>query len=165
MKTTTLTPPTAKSAVKAVPIGMHTVTPYLICDGAAEAIDFYTRAFGASEMMRIPTPNGKIMHASVRIGDSIIMLNDEFPDMNCLGPKSRGGSSVMIHLYVEDVDAAFARAVDAGATVKLPLQDMFWGDRYGQLEDPFGHAWSMASHQRDLTPAEIQEAAKAACCG
>ena len=159
MKTSTINPP-SKSAAKAIPAGFHTVTPYLICAGAAKALAFYKKAFGATELMRVPTPEGKLMHASIQIGDSIIMLNDEFPEMGALGPKSRQGTSVIIHLFVENVDAAFARAVKAGATVKMPVQDMFWGDRYGQLEVPFGHTWSLATHQRDLTAEEIQEAAK-----
>jgi len=142
---------------------MHTVTPYLVCAGAADAIEFYKAAFGATELARMPTPEGKLMHAAIKIGDSMIMLNDEFPDMNALGPKSRNGTSVTIHLAVEDADAWFERATKAGATVKVPLQDMFWGDRYGQLEDPFGHNWSIGTRIRDLSPAEIQEAAKAAC--
>ncbi len=142
---------------------MRTVTPYLVCAGAAEAIAFYSRAFGAIELTRLPGPDGRLLHAAMRIGDSVVMLNDEYPEMGSLGPKARQGSSVMIHLYVEDADAWFARAVKAGATIKLPLQDMFWGDRYGQLEDPFGHNWSIATHVRDLTPEEIQEAARAAC--
>jgi PhnB protein len=152
-----------KSAVKPIPDGFHTVTTYLVCDGAAKAIKFYEKAFGATEVMRVPTPDGKLMHASIQIGDSLIMLNDEFPEMGALGPKARKGTSVTMHLFVEDADKAFARAVKAGATVKMPLQDMFWGDRYGQLEDPFGHSWSIATHIRDMSAKEIQEAAKAAC--
>lgn len=142
---------------------MHTATPYLVCAGAAEAIAFYQKAFGATELVRLPSPDGRLLHAMIRIGDSAIMLNDEFPEMGSLGPKARGGASVTIHLFVPDVDAAFARAVAAGAVVRMPLQDMFWGDRYGQLEDPFGHSWSIASRRRDLTPEQIQEAARAAC--
>ena len=103
------------------------------------------------------------MHAQIKIGDSIVMLHDEFPEMGALGPKARNGTSVTLHLYVEDADASFARAVKAGATVKMPVADMFWGDRYGIVEDPFGHAWSIATHIRDLTPKEIQKAAKEAC--
>ena len=146
-----------------MPDGFHAVTPYLVCAGASKAIAFYKKAFGATEVMRLATPNGKLMHASIKIGDSPIMLNDEFPEMGALGPKSRQGTSVTIHLFVADADAAFARAVKAGAKVKMPLQDMFWGDRYGLLEDPFGHSWSIATHQRDLTHKEIQEAARTAC--
>jgi len=163
MNTSTSSPVQSKLSVKPVPDGMHTVTPYLVCGGAADAIAFYQKAFGAIELMRLPTPEGRVMHAAVRIGDSVVMLNDEFPEMGSLGPKSRQGTSTTIHLYVDDADAWFARAVNAGATVKMPLADMFWGDRYGLIEDPFGHSWSIATHVRDLTPAEIQEAAKEAC--
>lgn len=163
MTTQTISPSQSKPSAKKIPDGFHTVTPHLVCAGASDAIAFYQKAFGATELMRMPTPNGKLMHASIRIGDSIIMLNDEFPEMGAVGPKARGGASVTIHLYVEDADASFARAVKAGATVKMPLGDMFWGDRYGLVEDPFGHSWSIATHQRDLSHAEIQEAARNAC--
>lgn len=151
------------STVSPVPAGMHTVTPYLVCAGAARAIAFYERAFGAQEVMRLPGPDGRLLHAQVRIGDSMVMLNDEFPEMGSLGPKARGGSSVTIHLFVPEVDQAFARALAAGAVVRMPLQDMFWGDRYGLVEDPFGHTWSLATRLRDLSPREMAEAAKAAC--
>jgi PhnB protein len=147
-----------------VPNGFHSVTPYIVCDGASDAIAFYKKAFGATELMRVPTPDGKLMHASIKIGDSIVMLNDEFPEMGAIGPKARKGTSVTLHLFVEDVDKAFERAVKAGATVKMPLQDMFWGDRYGCVEDPFGHSWSLATHLRDMTGEEIQEAAKNMGC-
>lgn len=149
--------------MRPVPDGMHTVTPYLVCAGASAAIAFYQTAFGATEQMRLPGPDGRLLHAAIRIGDSVVMLNDEFPEMDALGPKARGGASVTIHLFVDNVDAAFARAVAAGAKVKMPLQDMFWGDRYGLIEDPFGHSWSIATHLRDMTPAELQEAAQTAC--
>ena len=141
------------------------MTPYLVCANAAEAIEFYKIAFGAIEQMRVPAPDGKLLHATVRIGDSLVMLNDEFPEMGAIGPKARQGTSVTIHLAVPDVDTWFARAIKAGATVKMPLEDMFWGDRYGLLEDPFGHQWSLATHVRDLSPEEIQEAVKTACGG
>jgi uncharacterized glyoxalase superfamily protein PhnB len=163
MKTTATPPSPQKSPVPPIPKGFHTVTPYLVCAGAANAIEFYKRAFGAVELLRVPTPDGKLLHASIQIGDSIVMLNDEFPEMGSLGPKARNGSSVAIHLFVEDADASFERALNAGAVVKMPLQDMFWGDRYGQLEDPFGHSWSIATHQRELTHEQIQEAARSAC--
>ena len=146
------------SNVKPIPDGMHSMTPHLVCAGAAQAIEFYARAFGAVEQMRLPGPGGKLMHASVRIGDSMVMLVDENREWGALGPLSLNGSPVTIHLQVADVDAVFAQAVAAGATVTMPLADMFWGDRYGQLKDPFGHLWSVATHQRDLTPQEIQEA-------
>jgi uncharacterized glyoxalase superfamily protein PhnB len=135
---------------------MHTITPHLVCAGAADAIEFYKRAFGAVEMMRMPGPNGKLMHACVRIGDSQLFLVDEFPDWGALGPKSLKHSPVTIHLQVQDADATFKKAVDAGCTIAMPLEDAFWGDRYGQLKDPFGHSWSIGSHQRDVSPEEMQ---------
>lgn len=156
----TTTPSSKSSAVKPVPDGIHTVTPHLVCAGAAEAIEFYKKAFGATEVMRVPMPDGKLMHASVMIGDSMVMLVDEMPQMGCVGPKARGGSSVTLHLSVPNVDEVFATAVKAGATERMPPQDMFWGDRYGQVEDPFGHWWSIATHIRDVTPEEIAEASK-----
>ena len=146
------------SQVKAVPDGMHTLTPYLICAGAAQALEFYKQAFGAIELARLPGPDGKIMHALLRIGDSPLMLVDEMPQWGSRGPQLLGGSPVIVHLYVEDADAVFAQAQSADAKVVVPLADMFWGDRYGQLDDPFGHRWSVATHQRDLSPAEIKEA-------
>jgi PhnB protein len=146
--------------VKPVPDGMHTVTPHLTCVGAADAIEFYKKAFDAVEMARVPGPQGKLMHASIRSGDSAVMLVDEFPDCGNLGPQSLKGSPVTIHLYVEDVDATFERAIDAGAKTTMPPEDMFWGDRYGALEAPFGHHWSLATHVRDMTPQEIQQAAQ-----
>lgn len=165
MSTTTLPAPAAKTSAKPIPEGMHTVTPHLCCGGAAKAIEFYQKAFNATEIMRVPTPDGKLMHAAIKIGDSIVMLNDEFPEWGGLGPLSLKGTPVTIHLCVTDVDAFAKRAIEAGAKVILPVQDMFWGDRYGVLEDPFGHRWSVATHQRDLTPEQILEAAKGACCG
>ena len=144
--------------VKPVPEGMHTVTPHLTCAGAADAIDFYKRAFNAQEMARMKGPDGKLMHGMIRIGDSAVMLVDEYPDHGSFGPKSLKGSPVTIHLYVEDVDTFVRRAVDSGAKVTMPLADMFWGDRYCRLEDPFGHHWSVATHVRDATPEEMQEA-------
>lgn len=144
------------STVKPIPDGMHSLTPHLVCAGAAEAIEFYKKAFNAVEMTRLPGPNGKLMHAAVRIGDSTIMLVDEFPEWACLGPKALKGSPVTLHLYVEDVDAGVAQAVAAGAKLTMAVADMFWGDRYGQVEDPFGHKWSLATHTRDLSPEEIQ---------
>jgi PhnB protein len=149
-----------KPLVKPIPDGMHTITPHLVCAGAADAIEFYKVAFGAIEMMRLPGPHGKLIHASLRIGDSAVMLVDENPEWGIVGPKSLKGSPVTIHLYVEDVDATFDRAVAAGAKVTMPVEDMFWGDRYGKLEDPFGHHWSLATHIRDMTPDEIQQATK-----
>jgi PhnB protein len=148
--------------VKPVPEWMHTVTPYLTCAGAAAAIEFYKRAFRAEEVARVAAPDGKLMHAMVRIGDSAVMLVDEFPDYGAVGPKTLKGSPVTLHLYVADVDAFVGRAVDAGAKITMPLADMFWGDRYCQLEDPFGHRWSVATHIRDLTPEEMQQAMRKA---
>lgn len=136
---------------------MHSVTPHLICAGASEAIEFYKNAFNAVELSRLPGSDGKLMHASIRIGDSVIMLNEETPEWNALGPKALKGSPVTIHLYVEDADAVFDQAVHAGAKVTMPLDDMFWGDRYGKLEDPFGHQWSIGTHVRDVTPEEMKK--------
>ncbi|MDE2457461.1 MAG: VOC family protein, partial [Burkholderiales bacterium] len=130
--------------------------PHLICAGASDAIGFYAKAFGAVEISRLAGPDGKLMNAQLRIGDSHLMLVDEMPPWGALGPTARGGTPVTLHLYVEDVDAAFAQATAAGATTVMPPQDMFWGDRYGQVRDPFGHLWSLATHQRDLTPAQIR---------
>ena len=146
--------------VNPIPHGMHTITPHLVCDGAAAAIEFYKEAFGAVEMARLAGPDGKLMHAMLRIGDSMLMLVDQFPEMNALGPKGLGGSPVTIHLSVVDVDAAFARATAAGATVRMPVTDMFWGARYGFVQDPFGHLWSMATQVRNLTMEQIAEAMK-----
>ena len=154
----------SSGGVRPIPEGMHTVTPHLICAGAAEAIDFYRKAFLAEEMSRMPGPNGKLMHAEIRIGDSAVMLMDEFPEWGSRGPKALNGSSVTIHLYVEDVDARWTRAVDAGAKVVMPLENMFWGDRYGVLEDPFGHRWSLATHVRDMTPEQMRQEAEKAMC-
>ena len=150
----------AQSRVKPIPEGMHTITPHLICAGASDAIAFYKKAFNATEQGRMPGPDGRLMHAALRIGDSALMLVDEMPQYGALGPKALKGSPVTIHLYVEDVDATVAQAVKAGAKVTMPIADMFWGDRYGQLEDPFGHHWSVATHKRDLSSEEIREGMK-----
>ena len=147
--------------VKPIPEGMHTVTPHLVCAGASEAIAFYIKAFGAKEMARMPGPEGKLMHAQIMIGDSHVMLVDEMPDWKAVGPKTLKGTPVTLHMYVEDADAVFKRAVDAGATSVMPVEQTFWGDRYGVLEDPFGHRWSIATHVKDMSPAEMQEAMKA----
>ena len=144
--------------VKPVPEGMHTVTPHLICAGAADAIEFYKKAFNAIEMGHLSNPHGKLMHASIRIGDSAVMLADEFPDWGKFGPKSLKGSPVTIHLYVEDVDAFVKRAVGAGAKVTMPLEEMFWGDRVGARHIQTPPHWSVATHIRDMTPEEIQQA-------
>jgi PhnB protein len=149
-------------AIKPIPEGYRTATPYLIVKGAAEAIDFYKRAFGATELLRMADPQGRIAHAEVRIGDSVIMLADEHPAMGHRGPRSLGGSSVSILLYLADVDAVFERAVRAGAKAQRPVADQFYGDRAGTLEDPFGHVWTVATHIEDVSPEELQRrAAKA----
>jgi uncharacterized glyoxalase superfamily protein PhnB len=145
-------------SVKPIPEGMHTLTPHLVCAGAAAAIDFYKKAFDAVEQGRMPGPDGKLIHAMVRIGDSPLMLVDESPQWGTLGAKALKGSPVTIHLYVDDVDATVERAVAAGARVTMPVADMFWGDRYGTLEDPFGHHWSVATHIRDVSPEEMRKA-------
>ncbi|MBI4470886.1 MAG: VOC family protein [Acidobacteria bacterium] len=150
------------SKVKAIPEGHHTLTPHIVVRGGMDAIEFYKRAFGAKELMVMPGPEGKVMHAEIQIGDSVLYLADEFPEMGgCLSPQAIGGTPVVLHLYVEDVDARFNQAVAAGAAVRMPLSDMFWGDRYGQVTDPFGHIWSLASHKEDLTPEEIGKRAAA----
>lgn len=151
------------ATVNPIPEGVHTITPHLVAKNAGEAIEFYKRAFGAEEICRMPGPDGNsIMHAEMRIGDSMVFLCDEFPDMGARGPKSLGGSPVTMHMYVKDANAAFEQATKAGADVVMPLQDMFWGDRYGKLVDPFGHHWSIAQHIEDLTPEEMGKRAAAA---
>ena len=142
-----------------IPQGMHSVTPHLICAGAAKAIEFYKQAFGAEEGARLPGPDGRLMHASVKIGDSQVMLVDEMPEWGALGPKSLKGTPVTIHLYVEDVDAFVERAVKAGAKVTMPVADQFWGDRYGKIADPFGHVWSVATHIEDVPKKSLQKRA------
>jgi len=137
---------------------MHTVTPHLVCAGAADAIEFYKKAFNAVEEGRLPGTGGKLLHAMIRIAGSAVMLADEFPDWGSFGPKSLKGSPVTIHLYVEDVDAFVKRAVDAGAKITMPLENMFWGDRYCKLDDPFGHHWSVATHVRDVSRDEMRQA-------
>ena len=149
------------SAVKPVEEGMHTVTPHLVCANCAEAIEFYKKAFGAIEVMRSPMPDGKIGHAQLRIGDSPLFLADEFPDYGSHSPLSLKGSPVTIHLSVPNVDEIWNSAKAAGATVRMELADMFWGDRYGKLTDPFGHQWSLATHIKDVSPEEMEEAMKA----
>ena len=146
------------STTRPIPEGWPTLTPHLVCAGATEAISFYKAAFGAVELSRLPGPGGKLMHAALRIGDSPLMLVDEVPEWKSFGPKSLKGSPVTLHLYVTDVDASITQAVAAGATLTMPATDMFWGDRYGQVEDPFGHHWSIATHQVDRTPEEMQAA-------
>jgi uncharacterized glyoxalase superfamily protein PhnB len=151
----------------AIPEGFHTITPHLVIKGASEAIEFYKRAFGAEEICRMPMPGKdgqmKVGHAELKIGDSIVFLADEFPDYGSVGPN--GSSPVSLHLYVTDVDASFAQAVEAGAKATMPVADMFWGDRYGKLVDPFGHNWSLATHKEDLTPEQMEERMAAAMKG
>ncbi len=149
--------------VKPIPDGYRTITPYITVRGAARAIDFYQRAFGAEEKERMPGPDGtSVMHAELTIGDSVLMLSDEFPQMGCRSPQTLGGSTGYLFLYVPDVDAAVKRAVDAGAKISMPVADMFWGDRFGKVSDPFGHEWGLATHKEDLTPDEISKRAAAA---
>jgi len=142
---------------KPIPQGYHSATPYLTLNDAARAIEFYKRAFGAQEVMRMDGPDGKIGHAELKIGDSIIMLGDEMPGMGNRSPQSLGGTTSGILLYVENADTVFKQAVSAGAQVEAPLADMFWGDRYGRLKDPFGHSWSVATHKEDVAPAEMSK--------
>jgi PhnB protein len=150
---------------KPIPEGYHTLTPYLAVDDAAQAIDFYKRAFGASERVSMPTPEGKIAHAELEIGDSLVMLSDPFPQSTAKTPKELGGTSMGVFVYVEDVDNVVQQAVDAGATVTMPVEDMFWGDRFGKIADPFGHEWQIATHKEDLTPEEIDKRAREAMAG
>ncbi|MFQ5775156.1 MAG: VOC family protein [Kiloniellaceae bacterium] len=149
--------------VAPIPPGYHTVTPHLVVSDAAAAIDFYVKAFGAVELFRMPVPDGgKLMHAELRIGESPLMLVDEMPDFGGTSPTTLGGTPVTLHLYVEDTDRAYERAVAAGAAPVMPPADMFWGDRYARVSDPFGHSWSLATHVRDPSPEELQAGAKAA---
>jgi len=143
------------SGVAPIPEGYSTITPLLVVDGAADAIEFYKKAFGAREILRRPGPDGRLMHAEIRIGDSRIMLVDAFPGRRSKAPAALGGSPVTIHMYVEDADAMFTSAIAAGAQVTMPIDDMFWGDRYGRLEDPFGHQWSIATRRENLSEEEI----------
>lgn len=147
-------------AVKAIPDGFTTATCHLTVKGASDAMAFYQKAFGAEEIMRMPGPDGQsVMHGEIKIGNSIIMLNDEFPGQGPQAPSSLNGTTSVVHLYVEDADAFYDKAVKAGATAAMPLTDMFWGDRYGSVVDPFGHMWSIATHTEDLTPQQIGERA------
>lgn len=151
-----------KTKVKAIPEGFHTVTPSLSLKDSLKAIAFYEKAFGAKNPEVFPSPDGKhTMHATIRIGDSILMMGDEMPDMGCKSAESLGTSPISLYVYVQDVDAIFEQAVAAGATAVMPVADMFWGDRCGSLKDPFGYVWTIATHNRDLTEEEIQDGAKA----
>ena len=147
--------------VKAIPNGYHALTPYLSVHGASAAIEFYKKAFGAKELMRMAQPDGLVRHAEIQIGDSRLMLADEFPNINFRGPHALGGSPVHLHLYVEDVDAVFNQAVAAGAKVDRPVQDQFYGDRSGSLADPYGHVWHVATHKEDLSMEEVRKRAAA----
>jgi uncharacterized glyoxalase superfamily protein PhnB len=143
--------------VKPIPEGYHTLTPFLTVRDAERAIEFYKNAFGAESRGVMKGPDGKVMHAEIKIGDSVIMMSDEFPDFGSVSPQGLGGSPMGLHIYVEDVDASFDRAVKAGAQVEMPVMDQFWGDRYGRLKDPFGHKWSIATHTKDLSMDEMKK--------
>jgi PhnB protein len=145
--------------VKAIPEGVHTITPHIVVGDAAEASDWYAKAFGAEERGRIPLPGGKVMTVELWIGDSPLMVASEFPDMGIVSPLTIGGTATVLHLSTENVDVAWERAITAGAEERTPLGDMFWGDRHGQLTDPFGHRWNLAQHIRDVSPEEIEKAA------
>jgi uncharacterized glyoxalase superfamily protein PhnB len=146
-----------------VPPGMHTVTPHIIVRDAVKAIEFYKKAFGAKERFVLPGPDGRTMHAEIQIGDSVVMLADESPQMGALSPESRGGATSVLMMYSDDVDKLFEQAVKAGGTVRLPLHDAFWGDRYGQVTDPFGHHWALATHIEDVSPEDLQKRSEEAC--
>jgi len=152
-------------AAKPIPEGYHTVTPYLFIKGAGDAIAFYKKAFGATEVLRLADPSGKVGHAEIKIGDSFVMLADEHPEMGVRGPKTIGGSPFCICLYVPDVDVSFRQALAAGAKEVRPVKDQFYGDRSGTLEDPFGHVWTIATHKEDLSPAEIERRFAAGIAG
>jgi PhnB protein len=143
-------------SAKPIPEGYHTLTPFLTVRNAVRAIEFYKQAFGAQERGVAKGPDGKVMHAELKIGDSVIMLSDEYPEFGSLSPQSVGGSPMGLHIYIENVDAAFDRAVKAGAQVEMPVMDQFWGDRYGKLKDPFGHKWSIATHVKDMSADEMK---------
>jgi len=150
---------TVRPRVSVIPKGYHSITPVLVVKGAEQAIEFYKKAFGAKELNRAYMPGGNIiLHAEIQIGDSRIMLNDEFPEMNCKSPQSVGGASTALYVYVRDVEKVFTQAADAGAKVTMPLMDAFWGDRTGQLVDPYGHVWSFATRKRNLSQKEMQKA-------
>lgn len=152
-------------AVRPIPEGFTNVTPYLTCEGADKALDFYTKAFAAVEVSRMHGPDGKVMHAEMRIGNGMVMLSDDYPNFNSLGPQALKGTPVGVHLYVDNADATWERAIAAGCTVLMPLADAFWGDRFGMLVDPFGHRWSIATHLKDLTPEQIEEGMKSMAQG
>ena len=149
-------------AVNKIPQGFHSITPHLVCRNAKEAIEFYQKAFGAENIRSHITPEGSVMHAELKIGDSIIMLGEEYPSWNVLSPQSLGNSTVFIHIYTEDVDALYQRAINAGCTAAMPVMDQFWGDRYGQVIDPYGHRWSLATHVEDVPEEEMERRGAAA---
>jgi PhnB protein len=149
-------------ATKPIPEGYNTLTPYLAVDDAAQAMEYYRKAFGAKERMRMDAPDGKIAHAELEIGDSLVMLSDPFPQATTRPPKELGGTSASVFMYVEDVDATVKQAVDAGATITMEVADQFWGDRFGSIQDPFGHSWSIATHVEDVPPEQMAERAKEA---
>ena len=150
--------------INPIPEGHHTITPHLCVKGAAEAIEFYKKAFNAEEICRVPAPDGSVLiHSAIKIGDSLVFIYDEVPKMGALGPKSIGGTAVRLHLYVEDVDSLFDQAVKAGAKSEMPPMDQPWGDRYGVLTDPFGHSWGLATHKEDVSPEELTRRFKADC--
>jgi uncharacterized glyoxalase superfamily protein PhnB len=144
--------------VKPIPDGFHSITPSIVVSNAREAIDFYKKAFNANEIYSFPTPDGKILHAMIQIGDSFVMMSDEFPAMGLKSPSTIGGTAVTLHLYVEDADNIYKQAVDAGAVTTMPIMDAFWGDRFGTVMDPYGHSWAIATHKIDMTPEGLRKA-------
>lgn len=145
---------------KTIPDGFSSVTPHLVIKDCAKAIDFYKKALDAREIYRSLMPDGRIMHAMIQIGNSFVMMADEFPDMGAVGPVTLGGTPMSLHIYTDDADKLFNQAIKAGATQTMPIDDMFWGDRYGQIKDPFGHSWAIATHKKDVSPEEMEKAAK-----
>lgn len=150
--------------VDAIPKGFSSVTPHLIIKDCGAAIDFYKKALGADEIYRSLMPDGRVMHAMIKIGNSFVMMADEFPDMGSVGPNTLGGTSATLHIYTEDADKLFKQATDAGAITLMPLSDMFWGDRYGMIQDPYGHRWAIATHKIDVLPQDMEKAAKEFFC-
>lgn len=150
---------------KPIPDGFHTSTPSIVVSNSSEAIKFYKKAFDAKEIYQMPSPDGKTLHAMIQIGDSFVMMSDEFPSMGARSPTTIGGTPVTLHLYVEDADKIFKQAVDAGAKVAMPIMDAFWGDRYGAIIDPFGHSWAVATHKKDMSPEEMRKAAESFFAG
>ena len=142
------------------PKGFSTVTPHLVIKDCAKAIEFYKKGLGAQEIYKSKMPDGRIMHAMIQMGNSFVMMADEFPDMGAVGPQTLGGTTTVLHIYTDDADKLFKQAIDAGATPIMPVNDMFWGDRYGQIQDPYGHRWAIATHTKDVSPEEMETAAK-----